>query len=199
MITDAEPIKRLVAAFQKLPGIGEKTALRLAYHVLKSNEAEANELAHALQEIKTKIGLCESCFALTDIQPCRICDDPQRSDELVCVVEQPSDINAIEKSKGFRGKYHVLHGALSPLDDVGPDELKVRELETRIKDKGIKEVILATNPNREGEATAAYLAERLKPLDVKVTRIAHGVPMGSDIEYADEVTLGFALSGRKEM
>lgn len=199
MITDAEPIKRLVAAFMKLPGIGEKSALRLAYHVLKSSEAEARELAHAVQEVKTRIGLCENCFALTDVQPCRTCGDPQRTETVICVVEQPSDINAIEKAKSFTGKYHVLHGALSPLDDVGPDELKIAELEARIKGKGVTEVILATNPNREGEATAAFLAERLKPLGVKVTRIAHGVPMGSDIEYTDEVTLGFALSGRKEM
>lgn len=199
MITDAQPIKRLVAAFSKLPGIGEKTALRLAYHVLKSPDTLALELSCAITEIKTKIGLCDNCFSLTDTQPCKICADPKRTETVICVVEQPSDINAIEKTGAFDGKFHVLHGALSPLDDMGPEELKINELEKRIRDNQVTEVIIATNPNREGEATAAYLAQRLKPIVESVTRIAHGVPMGSDIEYADEITLGHALTGRKKM
>lgn len=196
---DAEPIKRLVAAFKSLPGIGEKTAYRLAYHILKSPMEQAQALADAVLEVKSKIGLCNNCFSLTDVQPCRICDNPMRRDEIVCVVEQPSDINALEKVGSFDGKYHVIHGALSPIDDIGPDELKIEELLERVKKDNVTEVILATNLSREGEATAAYLAQQLKPLGVKVTRIAHGVPVGSEIEYADEVTLGFALSGRKEM
>ena len=183
----------------KLPGIGEKTALRLAYHVLKSPEEEARHLAESLVSIKERIGLCQTCFSLTDIQPCRICSDPERQTDSICVVEQPSDINALEKAGAFKGKYHVLHGALSPLDDVGPDELKISELLSRLLPEGVKEVIIATNPNREGEATATYLAEILKKQDVEVSRIAHGVPMGSDIEYADGVTLGHALSGRRKM
>lgn len=199
MIFDAEPIKRLVEAFAKLPGIGQKTAMRLAYHVLKSPGEEAEALARAIREIKTQIGLCEVCSALTDVQPCRICASPERRDDLICVVEQPSDINALEKTGSFPGKYHVLHGALSPLDDVGPEELKIDNLVDRIRQGNVDEIILATNPTREGEATAAYLAERLKPLGVRVTRIAHGVSVGSDIEYTDEVTLGYALSDRKEM
>jgi recombination protein RecR len=199
MINDAEPIRRLIAAFKKLPGIGEKTALRLAYHVLKSSQEQAEELAHALTEIKTRIALCESCFTLTDRQPCVICDDPQRSDETICVVEQPADTTALEKTGAYKGKYHVLHGALSPLDDIGPDELKIAELVERIGKAGTKEIIVATNPTREGEATAAYLADRLKPLGVRVTRIAHGISMGADIEYTDEVTLNFAMNGRREL
>jgi recombination protein RecR len=167
--------------------------------VLKSPQELAQELADAALDVKTKIGLCETCFSLTDVQPCRICANPERSDEVICVVEQPSDINSIEKSGAFSGTYHVIHGALSPLDDIGPEDLKIDALEKRIKSGGVKEIILATNLNREGEATAAYLADRLKNLDVKVSRIAHGVPMGSDIEYTDGVTLGHALSGRKEM
>jgi len=199
MINDAEPIQRLVEAFKKLPGIGQKSALRLAYYVLKSPSEEAEALAKAVLEVKSKIGLCETCFSLTDVQPCRICADTDRRSDLICVVEQPPDINAVEKAGSFDGTYHVLHGALSPIDDIGPEELKIEELVARIKGGKVSEIIIATNPNREGEATAAYLAERLKPLGVRVTRIAHGVPVGSDIEYADEVTIGFALSGRKEM
>lgn len=199
MIFDAEPIKKLVAAFIKLPGIGEKTALRLAYHVLKSPQEEARHLAEALVEIKERLGLCKTCFSLTDVQPCRICSDQERQEDQICVVEQPSDINALEKTGSFKGKYHVLHGVLSPLDDVGPDELKISELISRVEKDNIKEIIIATNPNREGEATAAYLADVLKAKGVEVSRIAHGVPMGSDIEYTDHVTLGYALSGRRKM
>ncbi len=199
MINDAEPVKRLVDAFKKLPGIGEKTAIRLAYHILKSPETFARELAEAVVEIKTKVGLCQSCFALTETQPCRICGDLERNRKLICVVEQSSDINAIEKSGAFNGLFHVLHGAISPLEDIGPDELKIVDLEKRIKDDQVTEVIIATNPNREGEATASYLANRLKPQVENITRIAHGVPMGLDIEYADQVTLAYALSGRRKM
>ena len=199
MINDAEPIQRLVEAFMKLPGIGQKTALRLAYHVLKSPSELADQLAKAIFDVKTKIALCERCFSLTDVQPCRICADPGRQDDLICVVEQPPDIQAIERAGAFTGTYHVLHGALSPLDDVGPDELKIDALISRISQFNVTEVIIATNPNREGEATAVYLCEQLKSTGVSVTRIAHGVSVGSDIEYADEVTLGYALSGRKKM
>ena len=199
MVTDAEPIRKLVAAFKQLPGIGEKTALRLAYHVLKSPREQAENLAQAVLDIKSKIGLCQICFSLTDVQPCRICTDESRTDELVCVVEQPQDIAALEKAGRFAGKYHVLHGALSPLDDIGPEDLKVSELTDRIREGRIKEVILATNPNREGEATASYLADLLRPLGVDISRIAHGISVGADIEYTDEVTLGFALSERKKL
>ena len=190
---------RLIGELTRLPGIGERTATRLAFHVLRSDRAYAQALADALVAVKDETRLCATCFALTESDPCPICCDPQRSDEVVCVVEEPADLLAVERAREFRGRYHVLHGALAPLDGVGPDELKIQPLIVRLRDRPVREVILATNPTAEGEATALYLAKLLKPLGVRVTRIAHGLPVGGDLEYADVMTVGRALEGRREM
>ena len=190
---------RLIEALQRLPGVGPKTAQRLAFHLLKQPERAVRELAEALVDLKERVVHCSRCFNVTDADPCRICDDPRRDAELLCVVEEPNDLLAMERTGEYRGRYHVLLGALSPLDGVGPDELKVRELLLRLEADRIREVILATNPNVEGDATAIYLAKLLRPLGVRVTRIARGLPVGGDLEYADEVTLTRALEGRKEM
>jgi recombination protein RecR len=192
-------VGRLIEALQRLPGIGPKTAQRLAFHLLKQPEGLVRELAEALVDLKVRIVHCSRCFNVTDVDPCRICADPVRDGHLLCVVEEPNDLLAMERTGEYRGHYHVLLGALSPLDGIGPDELKVRELLTRIEGDQVREVILATNPNVEGDATAIYLAKLLRPLGVRVTRIARGVPVGGDLEYADEVTLARALEGRKEM
>jgi recombination protein RecR len=192
-------IGRLVEAFRRLPGIGPKTAQRLAYHLLKQPEATAKELAEALLDVKASVVHCSRCFNVTDAEPCRICTDPARDGGLLCVVEEPNDLLAMERTGEYRGRYHVLLGALSPLDGIGPDELKVRELLQRLDADRVREVILATNPNVEGDATAIYLAKLLRPLGLTVTRIARGLPVGGDLEYADEVTLARALEGRKEM
>jgi recombination protein RecR len=196
-----DPIARLTVLFARLPGVGEKTAQRLAFHVLKSPPEYARELAEALLALKDEVRLCSSCCNLTARDPCSICADTQRDQKLVCVVESVPDLLAIERTREFRGRYHVLHGALSPLDGVGPDQLKIKELLARVStpDNSIAEVIVATDPTVEGEATALYLGRLLKPLGVKVTRIAQGVPTGSDLEYADQVTLSRALSGRREL
>ena len=183
----------------RLPGIGEKTATRLAFYILRADRQYAEALAHAALAVKDETRLCSICFALTEVDPCRICTDPQRSDEAICVVEEPVDLLAVERAREFRGRYHVLHGTLAPLDGVGPDELKIQPLLVRLRDPRVREVILATNPTAEGEATALYLAKLIKPLGPRVTRIAHGLPVGGDLEYADVMTVGRAIEGRREM
>lgn len=192
-------VGRLVEALQRLPGIGPKTAQRLTFHLLKQPEGAVRELADALVDLKTRAVHCSRCFNVTDEDPCRICANPSRDPAVMCVVEEPNDLLAMERTGEYRGRYHVLLGALSPLEGIGPDELKVRELLGRVETDGVREVILATNPNVEGDATAIYLAKLLRPLGVRVTRIARGLPVGGDLEYADEVTLARALEGRKEM
>lgn len=194
-----KPLARLYEQLRKLPGIGSKSALRLAYHVLDMPVEDVQELADALVKAKEQIHLCSCCFNLSDKDMCEICGDEDRDKSLVCVVEEPQDVAAMEKTKGFKGLYHVLHGVLSPLDGIGPDRLKIKELVMRLQKGVIKEVIVATNSDVEGEATAAYLAQLIKPLGVKVTRIAHGLPVGGDLEYADEVTLYKALENRRDM
>jgi recombination protein RecR len=194
-----EPVARLIDAFQRLPGIGPKTAQRLTFYMLKRPPDEARELGDALLAVKEKITYCRICFNVTDEDPCRICTDPRRDEHVLCVVEEPNDLLAMERTGEYRGRYHVLLGALSPLDGVGPDDLKIRELLARLEDRQTAEVILATNPNVEGEATALYLAKLLRPLAVRITRIARGLPVGGDLEYADQVTLSKALEGRREI
>lgn len=193
------PLARLVEQFRRLPGIGPKSATRLAYHVLAMDRDQTRELAEAIVDAKEKIGYCSVCFNLTDCNPCRICQSEERDASVICVVEEPRDVAAMERTREFRGLYHVLHGSLSPLDGVGPDELRLKELLSRLREGGINEVIMATNPDVEGEATAMYIARLLKPLGIKVTRIGHGLPVGGDLEYADEVTLSKALENRREM
>lgn len=199
MPTHAEPVERLINELSKLPGIGRKTAARLAFHILRIPKREAQELARGIIDVKERIHPCSVCFNLTDQDPCRICSDSRRNDEVICVVEEPNDLMAIEGTGDFRGKYHVLHGTLSPLEGIGPEDIKVKELLRRLEAGRVKEVIMATNPNVEGGATALYLTELIKPLGVKVTRIAYGIPMGGDIEYTDGVTLAKALEGRREI
>jgi recombination protein RecR len=194
----AAPLERLIEAFRKLPGIGAKSAQRLAFHVLRAGREDAQALAAALLEVKDTIRFCSVCFNITDTDPCLVCADPDRDRAQVCVVEEPHNLIAIERS-GFRGLYHVLHGSIAPLRGLGPDDLKIGPLVARLRDGSIKEVILATNPNVEGETTAVYLSRLLKPLGVRVTRIALGLPVGSELEYADEVTVGKALEGRREI
>ena len=195
-----DPIARLTVLFAKLPGVGEKTAQRLAFHVLKSPPEYASDLAAALLALRDEVRLCGSCCNLTAQDPCAICKDPQRDPKIICVVESVPDLLAVERTREFRGRYHVLHGALSPLDGIGPDQLRIKELLARLgPDCGVEEVIVATDPTVEGEATALYLTRLLKPLGVKVSRIAQGVPMGGDLEYADQVTLARALQGRREL
>jgi recombination protein RecR len=184
---------------QRLPTIGRKTAQRLAFYLLKAPASETQELAEALLEVRRKIRPCGRCHLLSDEDPCIYCTDPNRDDELLCVVEEGHDLAAIERTSRFRGRYHVLGGSLSPLDGIGPDELQLGQLERRVRDNNVREVIVATNPTVEGEATAAYLARLLKPTGTKVTRIAAGIPVGGDIEYADEVTMSRALEGRREL
>jgi recombination protein RecR len=195
----ADPIARLVKELAKLPGIGEKTAQRLAFHILKAGPAYAGDLAAAVASVVRDVRLCSSCQTLTDRDPCAICADPERDPRILCVVEGVPDLLAVERTHEFRGRYHVLHGALSPLDGVGPGDLKIRELLLRLEVSPADEVVIATNPDVEGEATALYLTKLLKPLGLRVTRIAQGVPMGGDLEYADQVTLARALVGRREL
>ena len=193
------PLANLIEHFRALPGIGQKTAVRLAYHVLDMDPAAAKSLAGAILEAKEKIGYCNTCFNLSDRNPCAICSDEKRDHSVICVVEQPQDVAAMERMHEYKGVYHVLHGALSPLEGVGPDDLRIKELLTRLYDTNVKEIIMATNPNVEGEATAMYIAKLLKPSGIKVTRIAHGLPIGGDLEYADEVTLAKAMENRREI
>jgi recombination protein RecR len=202
----ASPIARLVQQLAKLPGIGEKTAARLAFHILRASAEDAAALASAIAEVRQKIRFCSVCCDLTEADPCGVCRDARREGGLVCVVAQPQDVLAIERTGGYRGRYHVLHGVLSPLDGIGPDDLRIAELVRRCGSGGsgdgrqaVQEVILATSPSVEGEATAVYLAKLLRPLGVRTTRIATGVPMGGELEYADGVTLARAIDGRREM
>lgn len=193
------PIERLVAALKRLPGIGEKSATRLAFFMLGAPDALVQELASAMARLKQEIVLCEECFDLTDSSPCAICRDPKRDASMICVVEDPADLAAIDRSGRFHGRYHVLGGALSPIDGVGPGELRIGELEERVRSGGIEEVILATNPNAEGDATAHFISEQLRPLGVKLTRIAYGMPLGGDLEYADHVTIGLSMEHRRSI
>ncbi|MBC7386765.1 MAG: recombination protein RecR [Cryobacterium sp.] len=196
-----DPVSKLIFELSKLPGIGEKTATRLAYFILKQDEAYAQALSSALLSAKREVGLCSVCFTFTDSDPCRICADESRDRSVICVVERPSDMNSIEMSGTYRGAYHVLHGALSPLDGIGPDELKVRELIERARtgNGALLEVILAMNPSVEGDATSLYLTRLLRPLGMRVTQLAHGIPMGGQLEYTDRQTIGKAIENRMEM
>ena len=199
MVLHAKPIDHLIEALNKLPGIGRKTASRLAFHILRSSLSEAQTLARAILDVKEKIHLCSICFNLTDEDPCHICQDGRRTKELLCVVEGPNDLIAIENTGEYRGRYHVLHGTLSPLEGIGPEDIKIKELMERLRKEKVSEVILATNPTVEGGATALYLTDLIRSLEVKVTRIAYGIPMGGEIEYADGMTLSKALEGRREI
>jgi recombination protein RecR len=195
----AEPLARLITEFKRLPGIGQKSAQRIAFHVLRASREDADHLAQAILDVKDKLGLCRLCNNISDGEICQYCRDPHRDARLVCVVEEPHNIVGIETTRQFEGRYHVLHGALSPLRGIGPESLKIKGLVERIGEGEIQEVIVATNPTVEGEATAVYLARLLKPLGMKVTRIAMGIPVGSDLEFADEVTISKAMEGRREM
>jgi len=195
----AKPIARLVDELNKLPGIGPKTAQRLAYYIVTAPKQEAHNLARAIVEAREQTIYCSVCYTLTDVDPCPICTDGSRDKTVICVVEEPKDVLALERTREYKGLYHVLHGAISPMEGVGPQDLKIQELLARLHQGTVKEVILATDPNIEGEATAMYLARLLKPLGVKVTRMAHGMPVGGDLEYVDEVTLVKALEGRREL
>ena len=193
------PLQNLIDQFKRLPGVGAKSAQRLAFHVLKTPREDAERLCDAIRDVKDRVTYCSACSNITDIDPCAFCADQSRDRRVICVVEEPQNVNVVEKSGGFRGVYHVLLGALSPLHGVGPDDLKIKDLLTRIDSGGVEEIILATNPTVEGEATAIYLARLLKPLGLRVTRIATGIPVGSDLEYADELTMGKAMEGRREV
>jgi recombination protein RecR len=194
-----DPLADLVAALQRLPGIGARSAQRLAYHVLKTPREEVDALCAAMLSVKERVTYCSICSNITDVDPCGFCTAGDRDRRLICVVEQPENVAAIEKTRGFKGRYHVLMGAIAPLQGIGPDDLKIKGLLARVGEGGVEEVILATNPTVEGEATALYVAKLLKPLDVRVTRIAMGVPVGADLDYTDEFTMARALEGRREM
>jgi len=195
----ALPIANLVDQFSKLPGIGRKTAQRLAFHVLEMDQQDAEKLSAAILEAKEKIGFCKECGNLTDKPTCNICSSHNRDRSVICAVEGPRDIVAMERSKEYKGLYHVLHGTISPMENIGPQDIKIKELLQRLEDDEVKEVVIATNPTVEGEATAMYISKLIKPLGVKVTRIAHGIPVGGDLEYFDEVTLARAMDNRREM
>ncbi len=195
----AMPIANLVEQLSKLPGIGRKTAQRLAFFILEMDDLEAEKLSQSILNAKEKIRLCSICCDLTDVDPCNMCQDTRRDKSIICVVEGPKDVIAMEKSREYKGDYHVLHGVISPMDNVGPNDIRVKELLARLSDGQVKEVILATNPTVEGEATALYLSKLIKPLGIKVTRIAHGIPVGGDLEYFDEVTLSKAIENRREL
>jgi recombination protein RecR len=195
----AEPIAKLIEEFRRFPGIGQKTAQRLTYDVLRRSRDDAERLSRAILDVKDRISYCSVCNNFSDQDPCQYCSSSSRSAETICVVEEPKDVLSVEKTREYRGQYHVLHGALSPINGVGPEDLKIKNLLERLQSGAVREIILATNPNVEGEATAIYLAKLLKPLGVKVSRIALGVPVGSDLEFADEVTMSKALEGRREL
>lgn len=195
----AAPVAKLIEEFEKLPGVGHKTAQRLAFHVLNMPGEKVETLASAIRDAKINTRYCSICSNLTDIDPCGICSGHTREHSSICVVEDPRDVVAMERTREFKGLYHVLHGAISPMEGIGPEDIKIKELLARIREGDIKEVILATNPNIEGEATAMYISKLLKPLGIKTTRIAHGIPVGGDLEYADEVTLAKAFEGRREL
>jgi recombination protein RecR len=193
------PLQNLVEQFKRLPGVGAKSAQRLAFHVLKTPREDAERLCDAIREVKDRVTYCSVCNNITDVEPCAFCADDSRDHRVICVVEEPQNVHVVEKTDGFHGVYHVLLGAISPLQGIGPDDLKIKGLLTRIDKGGVEEVILATNPTVEGEATAIYLARLLKPLGLRVTRIATGIPVGSDLEYADELTMGKAMEGRRDV
>jgi recombination protein RecR len=198
MSSSKDPVSTLIFELSKLPGIGERTATRLTYFILKQDKTYAQSLADALMSAKQKTGLCEKCFTFTDTQICRICSNATRSTHVICIVERPSDVHSIEQTGAHRGLYHVLHGVLSPLDGIGPEELKIHELLNRLR-SDVTEVIIATNPSVEGEATALYLSRLIKPLAIRVTKLAHGIPVGGQLEYTDRQTIGKALENRMEM
>lgn len=193
------PVERLIASLRRLPGVGEKSATRLAFYMLSAPGQQVEELADAIARLKKEVVLCEECFDLTAASPCALCRDPKRDGTLLCVVEEPADRAAVERSGGFGGLYHVLGGALSPIDGMGPEQLRIAELLRRVEKRGIREVIVATNPNAEGDATAHYLAGQLRPQGVRVSRIASGMPLGGDLEYADQVTIGRSLQHRRDL
>jgi recombination protein RecR len=195
----AEPIARLIEEFRKFPGIGSKTAQRLAYSLLRRSREDAERLSRAILEVKEKIRYCSRCNNFCDLDPCNYCANPGRTQEIICVVEEPNDILAIEKTREYRGQYHVLHGVLSPINGIGPEDLKLKNLLERLREGKVREIILATNPNVEGEATAIYLAKLLKPIGVRVSRIALGLPVGSDLEFVDEITMSKALEHRHDI
>ncbi len=192
-------IEKLIQSFEKLPSIGNKTAARLAFYILNASEEETNEFVSSIVNAKKNLKYCSKCYNISDTDPCQICGNPKRDQSEICVVEDVRDIIAMEKTHEFRGVYHVLHGSISPMNGIGPDDIKIKELLARLMDGQVKEVILATNPRVEGEATAMYLSKLIKPLGIKVTRIAHGIPVGGDLEYTDEITLTKALEGRREL
>ena len=192
-------IEKLIEAFEKLPSIGSKTAARLAFYILNSSEEETKEFVNSILEAKKNLKYCSVCYNISDTDPCMICANKGRDKSIICVVEDVKDIVAMEKTHEFKGVYHVLHGSISPMNGVGPDDIKIKELLSRLMEGDVKEIILATNPRVEGEATAMYLSKLIKPLGVKVTRIAHGIPVGGDLEYTDEITLTKALEGRREL
>ena len=192
-------IEKLIESFEKLPSIGNKTAARLAFYMLNASEEETNEFIKSIQDAKANLKYCSQCYNITDVDPCPICSNTTRNKEIICVVEDVKDVVAMEKTHEFKGVYHVLHGSISPMNGIGPDDIKIKELLSRIMEGKVKELILATNPKVEGEATAIYISKLVKPLGVKVTRIAHGIPVGGDLEYTDEVTLSKALEGRVEL
>ncbi len=192
-------IEKLIQSFEKLPSIGNKTAARLAFYILNASEEETNDFVSSIINAKKNLKYCSKCYNISDTDPCQICANPKRDQSEICVVEDVRDIIAMEKTHEFRGVYHVLHGSISPMNGIGPDDIKIKELLARLMDGQVKEVILATNPRVEGEATAMYLSKLIKPLGIKVTRIAHGIPVGGDLEYTDEITLTKALEGRREL
>lgn len=195
----ALPVATLIEELSKLPGVGKKTAQRLAFYILSMDKDEANKLAKSIINAKEKIKYCSICNNLTDTDPCNICSDKKRDSSIICVVEDPRDVVAMERTREFNGLYHVLHGSISPMEGIGPEDIKIKELLQRIQEYPVKEIILATNPTIEGEATAMYISKLIKPLGIKATRIAHGIPVGGDLEYTDEVTLSKALEGRREI
>ncbi|MFO7831212.1 MAG: recombination mediator RecR [Desulfuromonadaceae bacterium] len=199
MLDSTPSLERLIDELRKLPGIGRKTATRLAFFVLQQPQRDVTELAQALRDVKDNVGLCSCCFNITETDPCPICRAAERDDAMICVVEQPQDLIAIERGHDYHGRYHVLHGVLSPLDGIGPDDLRIPQMLQRLKEGGIDEVLVATNFSMEGEATALYLSKILHPLGVKVTRLAHGIPMGGDLEYLDAATLSGAIARRQQM
>lgn len=194
-----EPIAKLIDSFMKLPGIGPKTAVRLAFYVINMNDDDVMEFGRSLVNVKRNLIFCSECQNISDRDPCYICDDSSRDRSIICVVQDPKDVIALEKMRDYRGLYHVLHGSISPVEGIGPEDIKVTELIQRLEDERIKEIILATNPTIEGEATAMYISRLVKPIGIKTSRIAHGLPVGGDLEYADEVTLSKALEGRREL
>ncbi len=195
----AEPMERLIQEFKRLPGIGQRSAQRIAFHVHRASREDALRLAETIREVKEKIKYCSTCNNITDVDPCRYCTTPGRDPALICVVEEPPNVLAVEKTREFRGLYHVLQGSLSPLRGIGPEQLQIKSLIERLKGGKIREIIVATDPNVEGEATALYLAKLIKPLGIKVTRIARGVPVGSELDFADEITMQKAMEGRQEL